>query len=116
MNRGLEWNNEFLRKHSLDGFLKVPMSVESFTLPSPLVNQFKKIVNEFAGIGNEANHGNNEEFLAEIRKNLEVLMQFPEKTSNTNKIMEQLTRAKAMNTSRNPEQQDFEEEKKGGEE
>ena len=110
MNRGLAWNNEFLRKNELDGFLKVPMSVDSFTLPEVFPNMFKKMINEFAGIGNEANHGNNEEFLAEIRKNQEVLMQFPDKTTTTDLIMEQLTKAKTMSVTRNPE-----EERKGAE-
>lgn len=114
MNRGLFWDEIFLRKHSLDGFLKVPMSVDSFTVPDALVNMFKKMANEFAGIGNEANHHNNEEFLAEIRKNQEVLMQFPDKTATTNLIMEQLTKAKVLSAARNPEQ-NHEEEKKGGE-
>ena len=48
----------------MDGFLKVPISVDSFTLSDTIVNHFKKMVNEFAGIGNEANESNNVEFLA----------------------------------------------------
>ena len=73
------------------------------------------MINEFSGIGNEANESNNNEFLAEIRKNLELLMQFPDKASTTDKIMEQLVKAKALSTKRaeDPEQ-DAEEEKKGG--
>ena len=38
MNRGLVFNDDFLRKNRMDGFLRVPMSVESFTLPADLVN------------------------------------------------------------------------------
>ena len=63
------------------------MSVDSFTLPDELVNLFKKMINEFAGIGNEANEANNQEFLAAINQNNEVLMQFPDSTSTMDKIM-----------------------------
>lgn len=50
------------------------MSVDSFTLPDSLINTFKKMVGEFQGIGNESNKANNEEFIAGLRENLEVLM------------------------------------------
>ena len=74
MNRNQVFNQAFLDKNSLDGFLKVPMSVDSFTLPDELVNLFKKMHNEFGGIGNEANQSNNDEFLNAINQNQEVLM------------------------------------------
>lgn len=45
------------------------------------------MINEFAGIGNEANEGNNTAFLAGINENLEVLMQFPDATISMNKVM-----------------------------
>ena len=48
---------------------------------------FKKMINEFAGIGNEANESNNREFLAAINQNNEVLMQFPDTTSTMDKVM-----------------------------
>ena len=33
MNQDVVFDDYFLRKNQLDGFLKVPMSVESFELP-----------------------------------------------------------------------------------
>ena len=33
MSRGVVYNQKFLEKHGLDGYLKVPMSVESYTIP-----------------------------------------------------------------------------------
>ena len=33
MSKGENFNDIFLRKHQIDGFLRVPMSVESFEVP-----------------------------------------------------------------------------------
>ena len=33
MSKGEIFNDIFLRKHQMDGFLRVPMSVESFKVP-----------------------------------------------------------------------------------
>ena len=81
MSRNEVFNDSFLRKHQIDGFLRVPMSVESFELPQELINCFKQLFNGFAGIGNEANAEANTAFLAELAKHREVLMQFPDKTN-----------------------------------
>ena len=74
----------------MDGFLTVPMSVETFEAPAPLVNSFKTMLDEFAGIGAEANTSANNAFLAELRKNNDLLMQFPTAEAQSSKIMEQL--------------------------
>ena len=73
------------------------------------------MVNEFAGIGNEANEGNNTAFLSGINENLEVLMQFPDATISMNKVMSQLSKSSTLTTTRSaedPEQAAMEEEKK----
>ena len=73
------------------------------------------MVNEFAGIGNEANESNNTAFLARINENLEVLMQFPDATISMNKVMSQLSKSSTLTTTRSaedPEQAAMEEEKK----
>ena len=93
MSRNEVFNDSFLRKHQIDGFLRVPMSVESFELPQELINCFKQLFNGFAGIGNEANAEANTAFLAELAKHREVLMQFPDKTNQVNTILAQLGRA-----------------------
>ena len=46
------------------------------------------MVNEFRGIGSEANISNNEAFIAEINKNQEVLMQFPDKQNQQDRIFQ----------------------------
>ena len=66
------------------------MSVETFEAPAPLVNSFKTMLDEFAGIGSEANTSANNAFLAELRKNNDLLMQFPTAEAQSSKIIEQL--------------------------
>ena len=88
MNKGLVFDNDFLRKHQMDGFLRVPMSVESFELPTTLHNILDQMLDQFGGIGNEANRSNTDEFLAELKKSQEALMQFPDKATQVAKIME----------------------------
>jgi len=87
MARGLLFDDAFLMKHQLDGFLRVPMSVETFELPTELINSFKTMVNTFSGIGQEGNGTSNDKFLTQLRKSNEVLMQFPDKENQVNKMM-----------------------------
>ena len=94
MNKGLAFNDDFLRKNQMDGYLKVPMSVESFELPRSLVDLLKQMLAQFGGIGNEANRSNTDAFLTELKKNQEVLMQFPDKANQVAKMMEQLVTAR----------------------
>lgn len=79
MHQGLVFDDQFLMKHQLDGFFKVPMSVESFELPDPLISAFKAMLGTFSGVGQEGNHETNSIFLAELSKNKEILHQFPDK-------------------------------------
>ena len=113
MCKGMIFDDEFLSRNQMDGFLRVPMSVESFEVPQELINTLNKCFNEFAGVGMESNHSNNAELIKELNKNTEVLMQFPDKTNQLAKLMEQLARVKEMKVASqgyNPEQ---EEETKG---
>jgi hypothetical protein len=81
MCKGMVFDDAFLKKHQMDGFIRVPMSVESFELPAYLINTLNMCLNEFAGIGVESNRSNNEALMAELAKNTEVLMQFPDKNN-----------------------------------
>lgn len=112
MSKGEIFNDIFLRKHQMDGFLRVPMSVESFKVPQQMIDAFKQFYNEFGGIGQEINASNITAVQAQLRENQETIMQFPEKTNQVNKIMDQLLRFKDISSSRvmDPE---VEEEKKG---
>ena len=94
MNRNLVFDENFLFKNQVDGFLRVPMSVESFELPQPLISSFKAMVNTFAGVGDDANKTTNDAFLAELRKSNDVLMQFPVKEAQAEQIMAQLISCK----------------------
>jgi len=51
MNKGVWFNNTFLQKNQMDGFLKVPMSVENFKLPYELIEKLNAVVEGFAGVG-----------------------------------------------------------------
>jgi hypothetical protein len=74
MTRGVVFDDRFLIKHELDGFLRVPMSVETFELPTTLINSFKTMMNTFSGVGQEVNITANEAFLSELKKSSDVLM------------------------------------------
>ena len=63
------------------------MSVESFELPQELISALKAMIKQFSGVGSEANHSLNSDFIAELNKNQEVLMQFPDQKSQIDKIM-----------------------------
>ena len=69
MNKGVWFNNTFLQKNQMDGFLKVPMSVENFKLPYELIEKLNAVVEGFAGVGQESNRSTNDELLREIKKN-----------------------------------------------
>jgi len=81
MCKGMVLDEDFLRRNQMDGYLKVPLSVESFELPDSIINTVNMTLNEFAGIGAEANQSNNNALLAELQKNTQVLMQFPDKNN-----------------------------------
>lgn len=74
MARGVVFDDGFLVKHELDGFLRVPMSVETFEVPTPLINAFRAMMNTFSGVGQEGNTNSNYAFLKELRKSNDVLL------------------------------------------
>ena len=74
MNKGQFFNDTFLSKAGLDGFLRVPMSVETFTLSDEFIEKLIPVLESFAGVGQESNRATNEAFLAEIAKNKAELM------------------------------------------
>ena len=112
MCKGMVFDEEFLKRNQMDGYLKVPLSVENFELPDSIINTVNMTLNEFAGVGAEANQSNNNALLAELQKSTQALMQFPDKNNQSARIMEQLSRAKDTKVSvvQDPEQ---EEERKG---
>ena len=113
MCKGMVFDDAFLKKHQMDGFIRVPMSVESFELPADLINTLNMCLNEFAGIGVESNRSNNEALMAELAKNTEVLMQFPDKNNQQAKLMEQLARVKDLKVTTSVVQDPEQEETKG---
>ena len=88
MYRGQILDERFLSRHELDGFLQVPMSVETFTLPEDLIDALRTMINSFAGIGSEANLPYNEAVLRELSKNREVLHQWVEQSILQTKLMD----------------------------
>lgn len=50
LNMGVRFDSAFLMKNSIDGFLKLPMSVANLSLPQNLANIVDEVVNKFKGI------------------------------------------------------------------
>ena len=50
----------------MDGFLQVPMSNETFTLPNEFIEKLNTVINNFTGVGNEANRETNQVLLTAI--------------------------------------------------
>lgn len=88
MNKGLVFNDDFLRRNQLDGFLRIPMSVESFTLPNEFIDRLRAVVEGFAGVGQESNRSSNEALLREIKKNNAELMTWVAADSQKARAME----------------------------
>jgi hypothetical protein len=51
MNRMVNFNENFLAKYCLDGFLKVPLSDESINVPAELQADLDAVIRNFKGIG-----------------------------------------------------------------
>ena len=45
------WDDEWLKKRNLDGFLRLPMSEESFDVPDELKTAMKNVYYNFKGVG-----------------------------------------------------------------
>ena len=50
MHKGTEFDDKYLEQCGLDGYLRLPMSVESFTIPEELSAAMKSVINNFRGI------------------------------------------------------------------
>ena len=93
MHKGTVYNDKFLDTVGLDGFLRIPMSVESFTVPEELSTALSKTVNEFKGVPgpDQPPRKSTENLIVELKKNSEILNQFVDKDTIVAKAMEQLT-------------------------
>ena len=82
MHRGVEFDDEYLFRHGLDGYLKIPMSIESFKIPEELAVSLSRTITNFKGIKTNPEQGQRkyiEEFIAELKKNAEILNQYVSK-------------------------------------
>jgi hypothetical protein len=55
----VNFNENFIMKYSLDGFLRVPLSVESVNVPADLRKELENVLRGYKGIGKgqEKAHG-----------------------------------------------------------
>ena len=90
MSKGVVYDQRFLDKHGLDGFLKIPMSIESYTIPKTLSVQLDNLITNFKGVCPKGDKDRDyvETFIAELRKNAEVLNQFVDKELIVKRAME----------------------------
>ena len=91
MSRGVVYDQKFLEKHGLDGYLKVPMSVESCNIPDQLSAQLQNMIHNFKGIAPKGESDAREyveTFISELKKNSEVLDQFVDKELIVKRAME----------------------------
>lgn len=72
MSSHVYFNEAFLRKNALDGFLRIPMSVESFEVPEDLKEAFEKSLEGFRGVGKTDEKGTRE-FLDVLGKHEKLL-------------------------------------------
>ena len=83
------WNDKFLKDRGLDGFLRVPMSEESFTVPDELRAAMKEVYYSSKGV-NQAERGPIHALIKELKKHDDILLQFVEKDLIVHRAMEQL--------------------------
>lgn len=50
LNDGVVFDQGFLGRHGLDGYLRVPMSTETFEVPAELKTTFEKVLHAFRGV------------------------------------------------------------------
>ena len=53
MHKNVVFDERWLNANQVDGFLTLPMSVESFELPEELKTAIQKMINSFVGIAGE---------------------------------------------------------------
>jgi hypothetical protein len=67
LNREVKFDQKFIDDEELDGFLKLPMSNESITIPNELLEALTKIMINFRGVG-KTNVDLIDQFLNNLRK------------------------------------------------
>jgi hypothetical protein len=72
LNDGVVFDQGFLGRHGLDGYLRVPMSTENFEVPAELKTAFEKVLHAFRGV-EKTEPKVIEEFLAELKKHEKLL-------------------------------------------
>ena len=75
MNKGVVFNQNFLNQNGLDGFLRVPMSIETFDVPAELSAAFAKQLNAFKDV-EKTDSAVVEEFLEVLKKHDKLLHQY----------------------------------------
>ena len=50
MHKGIDFDDKYLDTLRLDGYLRLPMSIESFTIPEELSAAMNKTINQFKGV------------------------------------------------------------------
>ena len=81
------WNDEFLKDGDLDGFLRLPMSEESFTVPEELKAAMTTVYYSSKGV-NQADRGPITALIEELKKHDDILLQFVERNRIVQRAME----------------------------
>lgn len=93
MHKGTVFDDKYLDTLGLDGFFRMPMSVESFTIPEELSAALSTTITDFKGIQppDQPPRKSTDNLIVELKKNSEILNQFVDKDTIIAKAMEQLT-------------------------
>jgi hypothetical protein len=67
-NDGVVFDDNFLHRNGLDGYLRVPMSVESFEVSTELKAALEKMLKSFRGV-EKTEPLITQEFIAALKKN-----------------------------------------------
>lgn len=89
MNEGVKFDLGFQTRNCLDGFLRVPMSVETFEVPDELKKAFEQLQQSFRGIGKTDSKGTLS-FIEELYKHEKLLTQFIDSEAITSEVFAQI--------------------------
>ena len=81
------WNDKYLEDGGLDGFLRLPMSEESFPVPEELKAAMRTVYYSSKGV-NQADRGPINALIEELKKHDDILLQFVEKDLIVQRAME----------------------------
>lgn len=51
LNKGVDFNDNFLERNGLDGFLRLPMSNEQVVIPAELIESLIENLKNYQGVG-----------------------------------------------------------------